>query len=302
MLDQAWSVRDWPIQKRRRRLSYGKGKKVKENEETCSNATTPSRIGGTPGRVTLPPRPHPSERGPAQRRAGSGRLRSKPSQHRQEDARARAEEHSSPTGKAKQTHFFVFVRPHRSLSSFTPRPRPRDAAATGTGPAAAAAAARRRWTAPAAGTPSTGTKSRYGTPPPLLPLPLLRSARPATGDPSGCAPAMPARRLSLYFCASVSAGRLGLGRGIRYGRGADASRCMRGRPRAYGVVDVRDSLRGWVFWDVVTMMRFLTFLDFLQGSEAAEVGRPGRQGQHGRLPARGRGGYRPGNRNFWHNL
>jgi hypothetical protein len=300
MLDQAWSVRDWPIQKRRRRLSYGKGKKVKENEETCSNATTPSRIGGTPGRVTLPPRPHPSERGPAQRRAGSGRLRSKPSQHRQEDARARTEEHSSPTGKAKQTHFFVFVRPHRSLSSFTPRPRPRDAAATGTGPAAAAA--RRRWTAPAAGTPSTGTKSRYGTPPPLLPLPLLRSARPATGDPSGCAPAMPARRLSLYFCASASAGRLGLGRGIQYGRGADASRCMRGRPRAYGVVDVRDSLRGWVFWDVVTMMRFLTFLDFLQGSEAAEVGRPGRQGQHGRLPARGRGGYRPGNRNFWHNL
>ena len=128
--------------------------------------------------------------------------------------------------------------PPSSLSSVAATTRRRG---HGTGPAAAA---RRRWMAPAAGMPSTGTKSRYADPP--LPLPLLRSATLARAPrhhlpaplPRPCVPARtPGRRLA---ARPVPRGSAGLGLPIRcgWGHGPDATAarrtaaCVGGRGRA----------------------------------------------------------------------
>ena len=162
--------------------------------------------------------------------------------------------------------------------------------------------------APAAGTPSTGTKSRYADPPlprPLLPLRSARSRAPPGRHhlpaplPRPCV-ACPRERPRLA-ARPVPRGRRGWGSQFGAGGGTGPTprprnaphRCMRGRAAA-----PRSALGLVRAWCCQFRTDAVAADSRLPGSEATEAG-PGRQGEHERLPARGRGGYRPGNRSFF---
>jgi hypothetical protein len=149
---------------------------------------------------------------------------------------------------------------------------------------------RRRWTAPAAGTPSTGTRSRYAHPP--------SSSAPRATVPTPCplSTHAPASACAPVLCVPSSLPGRGPGLGILRGARVCRSSAHAPSPRprglcAYPVPVLKVGLVG-----TLGGLRFDAPLPFLafEGSEAAEAW-PRRQGQHGRLPARGRGGIRPGN-------
>jgi hypothetical protein len=120
---------------------------------------------------------------------------------------------------------------------------------------------------------------------PRATVPTPRPTSPTHAPASACAPALRA--------PSSLPGR-GLGLGIRRGARVCRSRAHAPPPRPRERILFPCLRLGWSeLWEGLRFDAPLPFIVF-EGSEAAEAW-PRRQGQHGRLPARGRGGIRPGN-------